>query len=77
MIPTVRDRDAERSRHASRVCHHAHLSLVEDRPHCTLSFHSYKNVLNRGRTHFNILKLCNKLIANNRMRNLYGESIGL
>ena len=27
-IPTVRDMDAERSRHASRVCHHAHLSLV-------------------------------------------------
>ncbi len=31
--PTVRDMDAERSRHASRVCHHAHLSIVRDRPH--------------------------------------------
>jgi hypothetical protein len=29
-IPTVRDLDAERSRPASRVCHHVHLSLVKD-----------------------------------------------
>ena len=35
-IPTVRDMDAERSLHASTVCHHAHLLIVEDRPHCPL-----------------------------------------
>jgi hypothetical protein len=32
MIPSVREMNAERSRHASTVCHHTHLSIVEDRP---------------------------------------------
>ena len=39
-IPTVREMDAQRSRHASRKCHHAQLSIVVDRPYCT--HHSFR-----------------------------------